>query len=194
MDRRHLSLARETDVRYELLIPGETEAMLLDRVSRRYAATSCERSSIDVVELIQIQGGARRGIVHRRGRNRLPALLGPRPAVRADAVSHARRTRARRRASKTSPCRSKACRFSCGTCRTRSSACRSRRRYSAMPPRASCTCGRSSISPTPTMSARWKSSPPSCTSTSGCCAARSAASMATDSAARRSSRGNMARS
>lgn len=29
MDRRHLSLARETDVRYELLIPGETEAMLL---------------------------------------------------------------------------------------------------------------------------------------------------------------------
>lgn len=29
MDRRHLSLAREADVRYELLIPGETEAMLL---------------------------------------------------------------------------------------------------------------------------------------------------------------------
>ncbi|MCC7474396.1 MAG: anaerobic glycerol-3-phosphate dehydrogenase subunit C [Pirellulales bacterium] len=29
MDRRHLSLARESDVRYELLIPGETEAMLL---------------------------------------------------------------------------------------------------------------------------------------------------------------------
>ncbi len=29
MDRRHLSLARETDIRYELLIPGETEAMLL---------------------------------------------------------------------------------------------------------------------------------------------------------------------
>src|SRR3954452_7308090 len=29
MDRRHLSLARETDVRYELLIPGEAEAVLL---------------------------------------------------------------------------------------------------------------------------------------------------------------------
>jgi hypothetical protein len=29
MDRRHLNLARETDVRYELLIPGEAEAMLL---------------------------------------------------------------------------------------------------------------------------------------------------------------------
>jgi FAD/FMN-containing dehydrogenase/Fe-S oxidoreductase len=29
MDRRHLNLARETDVRYELLIPGEAESMLL---------------------------------------------------------------------------------------------------------------------------------------------------------------------
>jgi FAD/FMN-containing dehydrogenase/Fe-S oxidoreductase len=29
MDRRHLSLARDTDVRYELLIPGEAEAVLL---------------------------------------------------------------------------------------------------------------------------------------------------------------------
>jgi FAD/FMN-containing dehydrogenase/Fe-S oxidoreductase len=29
MDRRHLNLARETDIRYELLIPGEAEAMLL---------------------------------------------------------------------------------------------------------------------------------------------------------------------
>jgi FAD/FMN-containing dehydrogenase/Fe-S oxidoreductase len=29
MDRRHLSLARETDIRYELLIPGEAEAVLL---------------------------------------------------------------------------------------------------------------------------------------------------------------------
>lgn len=29
MDRRHLSLARESDVRYDLMIPGETEAVLL---------------------------------------------------------------------------------------------------------------------------------------------------------------------
>jgi FAD/FMN-containing dehydrogenase/Fe-S oxidoreductase len=29
MDRRHLNLARETDIRYELLIPGEAEAVLL---------------------------------------------------------------------------------------------------------------------------------------------------------------------
>ena len=29
MDRRHLNLARESDVRYELLIPGEAEAVLL---------------------------------------------------------------------------------------------------------------------------------------------------------------------
>jgi FAD/FMN-containing dehydrogenase/Fe-S oxidoreductase len=29
MDRRHMTLARETDVRYELLIPGEAEAVLL---------------------------------------------------------------------------------------------------------------------------------------------------------------------
>jgi Fe-S oxidoreductase len=29
LDRRHLSLARETDVRYDLLIPGQTEALLV---------------------------------------------------------------------------------------------------------------------------------------------------------------------
>ena len=29
MDRRHLSLARETEVRFDLLIPAETEALLL---------------------------------------------------------------------------------------------------------------------------------------------------------------------
>jgi len=50
MDRRHLNLARETDVRYELLIPGEAEAMLL---VEQHADTLDElESKIDeVVEL-----------------------------------------------------------------------------------------------------------------------------------------------
>jgi len=56
MDRRHLSLARETDVRYELLIPGETEAMLLIEF---HADTRNElRDKLDhVVDLIQFQAG-----------------------------------------------------------------------------------------------------------------------------------------
>jgi FAD/FMN-containing dehydrogenase/Fe-S oxidoreductase len=52
MDRRHLSLARETDVRYELLIPGEAEAVLLVE----YHADSREelRHRLDeCVELVQ---------------------------------------------------------------------------------------------------------------------------------------------
>jgi FAD/FMN-containing dehydrogenase/Fe-S oxidoreductase len=54
MDRRHLSLARETDVRYELLIPGETEAMLLIE----FHAETCDelRDRLDrVVDEIQVQ-------------------------------------------------------------------------------------------------------------------------------------------
>ncbi|MEX0641596.1 MAG: anaerobic glycerol-3-phosphate dehydrogenase subunit C, partial [Pirellulales bacterium] len=56
MDRRHLSLARETDVRYELLIPGETEAMLLIEF---HADNRDElRAKLDhVVELIQFKAG-----------------------------------------------------------------------------------------------------------------------------------------
>jgi FAD/FMN-containing dehydrogenase len=56
MDRRHLSLARESDVRYELLIPGETEAMLLVE----YHANNQDdlRSRLDtLVEQVQYQTG-----------------------------------------------------------------------------------------------------------------------------------------
>ncbi len=56
MDRRHLSLARETDVRYELLIPGEAEAVLLIE----YHADSREelqRKLDEVVELVQYKTG-----------------------------------------------------------------------------------------------------------------------------------------
>ncbi len=56
MDRRHLSLARETDVRYELLIPGETEAMLLVE----YHADNSEdlRARLDaLVEDVQYRNG-----------------------------------------------------------------------------------------------------------------------------------------
>ena len=50
MDRRHLSLARESTVQYDLLIPPETEAALLveqdgDTLARR-CATSWRRWSI----------------------------------------------------------------------------------------------------------------------------------------------------
>ncbi len=56
MDRRHLSLARETDVRYELLIPGEAEAVLLVE----FHADSREelREKLDeLVELVQFDLG-----------------------------------------------------------------------------------------------------------------------------------------
>ncbi|HEX5471382.1 MAG TPA: anaerobic glycerol-3-phosphate dehydrogenase subunit C [Lacipirellulaceae bacterium] len=56
MDRRHLSLARETDVRYELLIPGEAEAILLVE----YHAESREELQYkldEVVELVQYKLG-----------------------------------------------------------------------------------------------------------------------------------------
>jgi FAD/FMN-containing dehydrogenase/Fe-S oxidoreductase len=52
MDRRHLNLAREADVRYELLIPGEAEAVLL---VEEHAETEGElRAKLeDIVELAQ---------------------------------------------------------------------------------------------------------------------------------------------
>ena len=56
MDRRHLSLARETDVRYELLIPGETEAMLLVEF---HAGNRDElRAKLDnLIEVMQFETG-----------------------------------------------------------------------------------------------------------------------------------------
>jgi FAD/FMN-containing dehydrogenase/Fe-S oxidoreductase len=56
MDRRHLSLARETDVRYEMLIPGEAEAVLL---VEQHATTRDElRDKLDeIVELAQFETG-----------------------------------------------------------------------------------------------------------------------------------------
>lgn len=56
MDRRHLSLARESDVRYEMLVPGEAEAVLLVE----FHADSREelRHRLDeTVDLIQYQRG-----------------------------------------------------------------------------------------------------------------------------------------
>ena len=35
LDRRHLSLAREADVRFDVMIPGEAEALLLVECWRR---------------------------------------------------------------------------------------------------------------------------------------------------------------
>ena len=52
MDRRHITLARETDVRYELLIPGEAEAILL--VEQHAGSRDELQARLDeVVELAQ---------------------------------------------------------------------------------------------------------------------------------------------
>jgi FAD/FMN-containing dehydrogenase/Fe-S oxidoreductase len=56
MDRRHLTLARETDIRYELLIPGEAEAVLL--VEQQAANQDELQSKLDaIVELAQYETG-----------------------------------------------------------------------------------------------------------------------------------------
>jgi FAD/FMN-containing dehydrogenase/Fe-S oxidoreductase len=56
MDRRHLNLARENDVRYELLIPGEAEAVLL--VEHHAGAKSDLHSKLDqTVEIAQYKTG-----------------------------------------------------------------------------------------------------------------------------------------
>ena len=56
MDRRHLNLARENDVRYELLIPGEAEAVLL--VEQHGDSAAEARAKIDeIVELLQFKTG-----------------------------------------------------------------------------------------------------------------------------------------
>ena len=56
MDRRHINLARDTDIRYELLIPGEAEAVLL---VEHHADTRDELQARldDVVELAQHKTG-----------------------------------------------------------------------------------------------------------------------------------------
>ena len=54
MDRRHITLARETDVRYELLIPSEAEAILL--VEQHADSRDALQARLDdVVELAQYQ-------------------------------------------------------------------------------------------------------------------------------------------
>lgn len=56
MDRRHLSLARETDIRYELLLPGEAEAVLL--VEHHATSRDELQGKIDaVVERVLYQKG-----------------------------------------------------------------------------------------------------------------------------------------
>lgn len=56
MDRRHLNLARETDVRYELLIPGEAEAMLLVE-HHGESRDELDARLDEVVELVQYKLG-----------------------------------------------------------------------------------------------------------------------------------------
>lgn len=54
MDRRHLNLARESDVRYELLVPGEAEAVLL--VEQHGDTPDQVRAKLDeIVERVQFK-------------------------------------------------------------------------------------------------------------------------------------------
>ncbi|MEX2315744.1 MAG: anaerobic glycerol-3-phosphate dehydrogenase subunit C [Pirellulales bacterium] len=56
MDRRHLHLAREADIRYEMLIPGEAEAVLL--VEQHAESRDVLRAKLDeIVELAQYKTG-----------------------------------------------------------------------------------------------------------------------------------------
>lgn len=60
MDRRHVNLARETDVRYELLLPGEAEALLLveqHAENREELAAKLD----DVVETVLYKSGLAAG-------------------------------------------------------------------------------------------------------------------------------------
>ena len=178
MDRRHLSLARETDVRYELLIPGEAEAVLLVE----YHADSREelQHKLDeVVELVQYKTGLAAashvaedevdfqlywGLAQRFVPTlyRMQGSSRPTPCIEDIAVPL-----------------DGAARLSAARARHAQASCRSRPRSSATRLRANCTFARSSICDPMTMSARWNRWPPSSTKKSGCCAARSAASMAT---------------
>jgi FAD/FMN-containing dehydrogenase/Fe-S oxidoreductase len=60
MDRRHLNLARETDIRYELLIPGEAEAVLLVE-QHGESREELQLKLDDVVELAQYKTGLAAG-------------------------------------------------------------------------------------------------------------------------------------
>ena len=178
MDRRHLSLARETDVRYELLIPGEAEAVLLVE----YHADSRDelRHKLDeVVELVQFKLGLAAASHIAEDESRLSIVLGPGPAIRADAPSHARLIaadavhRRHRRAGRGSA------RFSAARA---GHAQASAGHGVGLRPRGPRPAAHSPVSrsATPTtMSARWNRWPPSFTKKSGCSAARSAASTAT---------------
>jgi FAD/FMN-containing dehydrogenase/Fe-S oxidoreductase len=56
MDRRHLHLAREADIRYEMLVPGEAEAVLL--VEQQAESRDALRAKLDeIVELAQYNTG-----------------------------------------------------------------------------------------------------------------------------------------
>lgn len=56
MDRRHLNLARECDVRYELLIPGEAEAVLLVE-HHAESSLALEAKLNETVEIAQFKTG-----------------------------------------------------------------------------------------------------------------------------------------
>ncbi|MEX2169635.1 MAG: anaerobic glycerol-3-phosphate dehydrogenase subunit C [Pirellulales bacterium] len=72
MDRRHLSIARETDVRYELLIPGAAEAVLLVEFFAD-GAESLREKLRQVVQLAQHETGLAAGshIAHDADENEL---------------------------------------------------------------------------------------------------------------------------
>ena len=163
MDRRHLSLAREIDPRYEFLIPAEAEAVLL--VEREARSADEARDAI-----LRGRDARRRSscklavrVASRRSTPTTSELLWHCAAVRADAVSSAGLDaagavcRGHRRAA------DGAAGVLAAGARSAASGGRSPRRSSATRPTGSCTSGRSSTwraTPTWRTCATW---PRSCT-------------------------------
>ena len=148
MDRRHLSLAREMDPRYEFLIPAEAEAVLLvereARLGRGRARRDPAKSRTLVVDRLKLASGVARGARRRRPASWCGSSRGG--SCRRCTGCAARRGRCR--SSRTSPCRRRSCRRFCSGRSRRCARGRSRRRSSATRRTGSCTFGRSSTWPT----------------------------------------------
>ena len=86
MDRRHLNLARENDLRYELLIPGTAEAVLLVEFDGDSDAGSTSAFG-KISRPCRTKEEARRGSTCCAGRGRRRTLLAARSKVCADALS-----------------------------------------------------------------------------------------------------------
>ena len=177
MDRRHLSLARETDVRYELLIPGEAEACCSSSITPT-AARNCDTSWTSSSSWCSSNWASppRRMSPKTKSTSSCTGAW-PSDSFRRSIACKARR--GRRPASKTSRSRSQPA--SVPAARARHAQASASHGLGLRPrgPRPTAHSPVSRSAHPTTMSARWNRWPPSSTKKSGCSAARSAASTAT---------------